>query len=75
MELTRKKDIKRDESLVAYDICHCSNFAVEALKASEDGVVKVDLDCEYILYAQWDDEDYEELGIKGYWVIDTGDCH
>lgn len=75
MELTKKQDIKRDETFVAYDICDCTNYECTALKDAEDEVVKTEFDDSYIIYAQWWDDDPEDRGIEGYWVIDTGDCH
>ena len=62
------RGIVRKEEFKAYDICDCTNYDVIALEEEDDGVVKVEFDDDYILYAQWE-EDGE------YWEIDTGDCH
>ena len=75
LTLTFGKDIKRGHDINVYDICHCTNFTVTALEDADDGVVKVEFDDMFILYAQFDNEDYEELGLDAYWVIDSGDCH
>jgi len=77
MELTRNQNIKRNEDIVAYDICDGENYDLVALEDATDDntVIKLDFEDTYILYAQWDEDDNEGLGIEGYWVIDTGDCH
>jgi hypothetical protein len=74
LTLTRKQDIKRDESFVAYDICDCEKYEIEALKDAEENneVVKCEFDDHYIIYAQWVVENNTD---EGYWEIDTGDCH
>ena len=79
MTLTRKQNIKRDESFTAYDICDCTDYDCEALKDAEENnnVVKTEFDDSYIIYAQWmkPGEGSLEEETEGYWEIDTGDCH
>lgn len=67
-DLTREKEIKRGEDVVAYDICDNENYDLEALEDSDDGIVRCSFEDTYILYAEWDEE-------ENNWVIDTGDCH
>jgi len=60
--------IKRGDDFECYDIYDCDNYTLTALEdIDEDGVVKAEFDDEYILYAQWDEDEQ-------YFEIDTGDA-
>ena len=77
MEYTRSKSIKRDETIVVADIySNGGDYAVEveALKDSEDDVVKVEAYGAYTTYAQWMEpgEGYLCDEEEGYWEIDGG---
>ena len=75
LTLTSGPTIARGHLINVYDICHCDTFTVTALEDSDDEVVKVEFDDMFILYAQLETDDYQELGLDSYWVIDSGDCH